>query len=216
MQERNQQPEILMNLQDIINEPGGRTMQEWLETALQTDIPVHDIRNAMIQGMERVRHRFMSSDFGLPDFLICIDTVLEGLSRISDIEKDGAAPGIPIVIGVVEGDPHDLGKNVIAGIYRAYGYRVIDLGRDVSCEVFVKSVVESRARVLALSAMMSTTMVKMRDIIREVKFTCPATQVIVGGAPLNEVLAQSYGADCYIETALTVIEETRASLDMCR
>jgi 5-methyltetrahydrofolate--homocysteine methyltransferase len=128
-------------------------------------------------------------------------------------EGDKANEGeIPLVIGFVEGDPHDLGKNIIAAIYRNYGYRLFDLGRDVSKERFVKSAQENRARVLALSAMMSTTAMIMRDIIQEVKAESPDTVVIVGGAPLDETLARSYGADGYAETAVTILEETEAAI----
>ena len=155
----------------------------------------------------------MSSDFGMPDFLLSIDRVLVCLDMLARTEDVGSLPDIPIVIGVVKGDPHDLGKNIIAGIYRAYGYRVVDLGRDVCSDAFVRGVALNRAKILGISAMMSTTMPAMKDIIRDVKAAYPDTKVIVGGAPLNDVLARSYGADAYVESAGSVIEQTMAMLD---
>lgn len=205
---------LLKNLETALWKHDDEMMSETLGAALNAGVSPVDIRRALIQGLEQVRHQLMSNDTSIPDFLLCIDTMTAGLNRLST-PKDGdkANEGeIPLVIGVVEGDPHDLGKNIIAAIYRNCGYRVFDLGRDVSKERFVKSAQENRARVLALSAMMSTTAMIMRDIIQEVKAESPDTVVIVGGAPLDETLARSYGADGYAETAVTILEETEAAI----
>lgn len=205
---------LLKNLETALWKHNDEMMGETLDAALNAGVSPVNIRRALIQGLEQVRHQLMSNDTSIPDFLLCIDTMTAGLNRLSTREEgDKANEGeIPLVIGVVEGDPHDLGKNIIAAIYRNCGYRVFDLGRDVSKERFVKSAQENRARVLALSAMMSTTAMIMRDIIQEVKAESPDTVVIVGGAPLDETLARSYGADGYAETAVTILEETEAAI----
>jgi len=205
---------LLKNLETALWKHNDEMMGETLGAALNAGVSPVDIRRALIQGLEQVRHQLMSNDTSIPDFLLCIDTMTAGLNRLSTPkEGDKANEGeIPLVIGVVEGDPHDLGKNIIAAIYRNCGYRVFDLGRDVSKERFVKGAQENRARVLALSAMMSTTAMIMRDIIQEVKAESPDTVVIVGGAPLDETLARAYGADGYAETAVTILEETEAAI----
>ncbi len=213
MHDMEKQPEILMSIERSIGASGAGMPQEWIDRAMKDHVPAHDIRCALISGLEILRKRLMSSDFGLPDFLLRIDSVLVCLERLSTIDDAGSSPDMPLVIGVVRGDPHDLGKNIIAGIYRAHGYRVVDLGRDVSSEDFVQGVARHKAKILGLSAMMSTTMPAMKDIIRDVKSAFPETKVIVGGAPLNDVLARSYGADKYVESAGNVIEHTRAILD---
>jgi 5-methyltetrahydrofolate--homocysteine methyltransferase len=120
---------------------------------------------------------------------------------------------VSLVLGVVEGDPHDLGKNIISLIYKSFGYQVYDLGAEVPKDLFVKTVLEKNARILGLSAMMSTTMSMMPEIIREVRIVSPDTLVIVGGAPLDEKIAGSFGADGYAESAVTVLEQTRLMLD---
>ena len=212
LNDMDQQRDVLIRLKRSVGAPGADALKEWVDRAMKESIPVHDIRCALIQGVETLRHRLMSSDFGMPNFLLSIDSVLDGLDMLSGMEDAGSMPDTPIVIGVVKGDPHDLGKNIIAGIYRAYGYRVIDLGRDVSLEAFMQGVALNKAKILGISAMMSTTMPAMKDIIRDVKAAYPDTKVIVGGAPLNEVLARSYGADAYVESAGSVIEQTLAVL----
>ena len=191
------------------------TIGSTIDRALDARMPASEVHDAILAGLDRVRHKFMSNEQSLPDFLLSIDTVIEGLNRISSLQEGRGAIGcgIPVVIGVVEGDPHDMGKNIIAAVYEAYGFRVFDLGCQVPRQEFVRKVVEHQAEILALSAMMSTTVVAMRDIIRSVKSRAPDTVVLVGGAPMDETLARSYGADGYAETAVTVLEETQLALE---
>jgi methylmalonyl-CoA mutase cobalamin-binding domain/chain len=186
-----------------------------MDRALDARVEATDVHRAILLGLEQIRHKLMSNDTSLPDFLLCIDTVTEGLTRLSSAQGGRGATenDTSVVIGVVEGDPHDLGKNIIAAIYRAYGYRVFDLGCQVPNEEFARNVVDNSAQVLALSAMMSTTVVAMRDIIREVKAQSPDTVIMVGGAPIDGTLACSYGADGYADTAVTVLEETKVAIE---
>ena len=206
---------LLAELQTAVSRHDNETMRATIGQALDQQVAVPDLYNALTSGLEQVRHKLMSNDTSLPDFLLCIDTVTDGLGRIYPVQAGPGASqdGIPLVIGVVEGDPHDLGKNIIAAIYESFGYRVFDLGCQVPNDAFVKGVVENDARVLALSAMMSTTVVAMQDIIRDVKATSPDTVIMVGGAYLNETMAWRYGADGYAETAVTVLEETKLAID---
>jgi methylmalonyl-CoA mutase cobalamin-binding domain/chain len=206
---------LLRDLQTAVSKHDGELLRATIDRALEAGVEAADMHRAIILGLEQVRHTFMSNDTSLPDFLLCIDAVTEGLGRLSSLREGPGAmeESVPVVIGVVEGDPHDMGKNIIAAVYRAYGYRVFDLGSQVPSEEFARSVVDEGAQVLALSAMMSTTVVAMRDIIRDVKARSPDTVVMVGGAPLDETLARSYGADGYAETAVTVLEETRLAIE---
>ena len=208
--EKKRNETIVRDLAEAVRVHDERALHELFDDASTSGITAPEVRRALIGGLEEVRQNLMSNDASIPDFLLSLDRVTEGLGRLSRFRgyDRSSVEDTTVVIGVVEGDPHDLGKNVIAGIYRAYGYRVFDLGHEVSQEAFVKATVRESAEVLALSAMMSTTMVVMRDIIGEVRVKSPGTLIIVGGAPLNEVLALSYGADGYAESALTVLEET--------
>ena len=204
----------LEKLETAVRDHSIEVMTEALETAMKSGISPVEIRHALIRGLEYVRLRLMTSDTSIPDFLLSMDSMTEGLRRLSALQGEvkTSKGDIPLTIGVVEGDPHDLGKNIIAAIYRNCGYRVLDLGRDVPKGDFIGSIKNNGAKVLALSAMMSTTAAAMRDIIREVKAECPQTVVMVGGAPLDVILARSYGADGYAETAVNVIEETAAAI----
>ncbi|MFO7965233.1 MAG: cobalamin-dependent protein [Desulfobacterales bacterium] len=172
------------------------------------------IEQSLINGLDRVRKKLLSNESSLPELLISLDLTADGLKRLKKEMTDttGETEPVTVVIGVVEGDPHDLGKNIISLIYESYGYRVTDLGAHVPKEEFIKRIKEERPDILALSAMMSTTMSSMPDIIEEAKKMAPKTLVMVGGAPLDERLAKDYGADGYAESAVTVIEETHKVL----
>ncbi len=112
-----------------------------------------------------------------------------------------------VVIGVVEGDTHDMGKNIVAAVLEASGYRVVDVGRDVPRDVFLSALEETRASILALSTMMSTPLENMREVIQWTRRLHPDVKILVGGAPLDERIAAALGADGYAESAVTAPEE---------
>jgi methanogenic corrinoid protein MtbC1 len=209
-----EKPKILQALISAVSTHDDEMLDKSIDTALESGIADHDIQRSIVQGLDQTRHKIRSNDISIPDFLLCLDTATGGLERLSSMSDSNlvAEDAVPLVIGVVEGDPHTLGKNIIAAIYRACGYQVFDLGVEVSKDSFVREVQQRKARVLALSAMMSTTMAAMPDIIREVKNASPETLVMAGGAPLDENLAKSYGADGYAESAVTVLEETERAM----
>lgn len=209
---------VLNKLQLAVSIHSCEMLQVAIDEALDAGTPVLDMHRALVLGLEEVRHKLMSNNTSIPDFLLCIDTVTEGFNRLSSVHEThrNIEDSSSLVIGVVQGDPHDLGKNIIAAVYGAYGYRVFDLGREVTNEKFVKSVEDNRAEILALSAMMSTTAIAMRDIIRDVKARSPDMVVMAGGASLDRILATRYGADGYAESAATVIEETEAAIKRVR
>jgi methylmalonyl-CoA mutase cobalamin-binding domain/chain len=209
---------LLEKIQSAVSQHRSDTLQESIDTAFDAGIKPADVRRAIMQGLERVRLKLMSNETSIPDFLLCIDTMNLGLNHLSARkgDQDDAKNGPSVVIGVVEGDPHDIGKNIIAAIYRAYGFQVVDLGFGVPKEKFIQSVVENSSLVLALSGMMSTTVTAMPEIIREIKARSPDTVVMVGGAPLDRTLAVNYGADGYAETAVTVLEETEQAINRVR
>ena len=184
-----------------------------IDQALELGIPKKEIRQALFQGLEHERRKMLSPETPLPKFLLSIDVVHEGLKRLSAGDESAQSGAVPLVIGVVEGDPHDLGKNIISKIYSASGFQVFDLGVQVPMETFIKSITEKKAKVLAISSMISTTMVQMPEIIKRVRAISPDTVIMVGGAPLDVKLAKSFGADGYAESAVTVLEETEAAME---
>ncbi len=205
---------ILKELENAVSLHQEKMLETSLSKALNTGIPFMDIRQSLIQGLDKVRLKLMSNETSIPDFLLCLDLVSQGLNRLYSLEEGRLIKenDIPLVIGVVDGDPHDLGKNIIAAIYRTCGYNVFDLGSQVPDETFLKTIQDRKPKVLALSAMMSTTMEAIPGIIKKIKSTLPDTVIMVGGAFLDKNLAKSFDADGYSETAITVLEETDAAI----
>ena len=205
---------LLKELETAVSKHQDVMLHQTLDMVLKTGINVKEIRSSIVQGLDQVRSRLLSNETSLPDFILCLDTANEGLHRLTSLKKgELSAENTPrIVIGAVEGDPHDLGKNIISGIYKTCGYQVVDLGAQVPKEIFIEHVKEKGEKILALSAMMSTTMSTIPEIIKRVRAISDDTMVMVGGAPIDKTLAISYGADGYAESAVTVIEETEAAL----
>jgi 5-methyltetrahydrofolate--homocysteine methyltransferase len=172
------------------------------------------MRECLLKGLERARGELTTSRMSLPEFLLTMDVVNHGMEKIAELhDPDSEDSGIPLVIGVVQGDPHDLGKNIIAGVYRAYGYRVVDLGRSVDKERFLDALRTHEARILALSAMMSTTTPLMGEVIAAVRGRGERIAVMAGGAFIDAAMAERFGADGYAESAVTVIEKTREAYE---
>ncbi len=172
------------------------------------------MREGLLNGLERARRELMTSRLSLPEFLLAMDVVNHGMEKIAEFDDpDRDDAGIPLVIGVVQDDPHDLGKNIIAGVYRAYGYRVVDLGRSVEKERFLEAVRIHGARILALSAMMSTTTPFMGEVITAVRSRGDRVVVMAGGAFIDAAMAARFGADGYAESAVTVIEKTKEAYE---
>ena len=172
------------------------------------------MRECLLKGLERTRGDFMTNRLSLPEFLLTIDVVNHGMEKVAELDDPARDDvGIPLVIGVVQGDPHDLGKNIIAGVYRAYGYRVVDLGRNVGTDRFLDAVRTHKARILALSAMMSTTTPVMGEIIGAVRSRGDRITVMAGGAFIDAEMASRFGADGYAASAVTVIEKTREAYE---
>ncbi len=205
--------QVLEDIRKAIVSRDEAGLESLIVQASGSGIESSAIRDAIVSGLESSRESFMTNRLYLPEFILTVDAVTRGLEKVSSLGGKGASDGIPLVIGVVEGDPHELGKNIIAGVYRAYGYRVIDLGRDVPRKAFIDAVEKHEAKILALSAMMSTTMPVMQDIIRDARRYFNNLAVIVGGAPLDVAVAQAYGADGFAPSAVTVIEETRSACE---
>jgi 5-methyltetrahydrofolate--homocysteine methyltransferase len=112
-----------------------------------------------------------------------------------------------VVIGTVKGDLHDIGKNLVAMMLRGAGYRILDLGIDVSAEKFVAAAKENKANIVALSALLTTTMIQMRNIVEAVRQTGLGIPVIIGGAPVTKEYADEIKAAGYAPDAASAVEE---------
>lgn len=180
---------------------------------------------ALARGMERVRGLLRDRQVSIPEFLLSIDVFREGLRKIAGAAEQDLSGRMEarhdgenrtVVIGVVEGDTHDMGKNIVAAVLEASGYRVVDVGRDVPKDVFLSALKETKASILALSTMMSTPLENMREVIQWTRRLHPDVKILVGGAALDERIAAALGADGYAESAVTAPEEASRLLGKVR
>ena len=182
------------------------------EIAAKTEID--EILNAgLIDAMDIVGKRFSSGELYVPEMLMAAKAMKAGLEVLKPHLSAGtvAAKGT-VVIGTVKGDLHDIGKNLVALMMEGAGLDVVDLGVDIDAEKFVKAAVEHNAGVVALSALLTTTMPTMETIVAAIKEAGIAVKTIIGGAPVTEAFADQIGADGFSSDAPGAVELTRKLL----
>lgn len=192
---------------DMEGEPG---VTELVEMALEQKIPVSKIiAEALSPAMDEVGSKYENDEYLIPDMLAgaeCVSAAMDLLKPHlvdSDVEQKGL-----VIIATVEGDRHDIGKNIVSTLLKGAGYDVQDLGTSVPAERVVEAVRETGARFVGLSALLTSTMTKMPIVIDALKEAGLRDQVriIVGGAPVSEEFAQKVGADAYCRDAFEAVD----------
>ena len=171
--------------------------------------PVEILERGLIAGMQEVASLFARKEYYVPEVLLCSEAFYAGFDIIKPLIKNSSRkPRAKIVFGVVEGDIHDIGKNIVKVMMEAAGYEVIDLGRDVPVIEFIKAIEKENPDILALSSLMTTTMTHMGEIILELekRKLREGVRVIVGGAPVNEEFAASIKADGYSPDGVSAVK----------
>jgi corrinoid protein of di/trimethylamine methyltransferase len=175
------------------------------------------VTRGLTAGMDRVGELYSSHEYFVPELLLCADALYAGLQILQPhIRSDAAEVKRQIVIGTVEGDIHDIGKNLVKIMFVAAGWIVHDLGRDVRIARFVEEQQRTHADVVALSALMTTSMLAMPRIIEMLRAESPGVAIMVGGAPLSRDIAAGYGADGYAENAGEAVHEALHILERAK
>jgi corrinoid protein of di/trimethylamine methyltransferase len=183
-----------------------KLVREALKQGLE---PTEILENGLIAGMKEVGQLFARKEYYVPEVLLASESFYVGFNIINPmIKKTSHQPKARIVMGVVEGDIHDIGKNIVKVMLEASGFEVIDLGRDTPISEFITAVEREKPKILALSSLMTTTMTHMKDVIQELnnRTLRDTVKVVVGGAPLNEEFAQKIGADGYGRDAAAAVK----------
>ena len=172
------------------------------------------ILDEMTQAMREVGQRFSRNEIFVPEMLIAAGAMKEAMAVLEPLLVDaGIQPEVTAVLGTVKGDLHDIGKNLVGMMWKGANFRVIDLGTNVEPEAFARAVVEHDARIVGASALLTTTMVGMSEVVAAVRATGrPGVAVIVGGAPVTEEFARSIGADAYAQDAATAVTVARTAI----
>ena len=190
--------------------------KELTQQAIDDGTEVQSILNdGLIAGMSVVGDRFKKNEFYVPEVLIAARAMNQAMEVLEpQLAKAGVQPVATVVLGTVKGDLHDIGKNLVGMMLKGGGFKVVDLGVDVSPEKFVEAVQENDANVLGLSALLTTTMVAMKDVIDAVKGSGAADKVktMIGGAPITQNFSDEIGADGYAPDAASAVDTAKELL----
>jgi methanogenic corrinoid protein MtbC1 len=206
--------ELIKGLYNAVVNMDEDTARELSQVVLEEGV---DAYYAMTQGlaaaMEKVGELYVDKKYFVPELLLCADALYAGLEILrSHIKVSGTETKRQIVIGVIEGDIHDIGKNLVKIMFEAAGWTVHDLGRDVKLSRFVEEQNKTQADVVAFSGLMTTSMLAMPKVIEMIRAEDSKVAIMVGGAPLTRDIAMSYGADGYADNAGEVIREANEML----
>ena len=177
--------------------------------------PTAILNDGLIAGMNVVGRLFKDHEIFLPDVLMAAKAMHAGLDQLKPLfTREGIPTRGTIIIGTVQGDLHDLGKNLVGIMLRGAGFEVIDLGKDVAPEAFVETAVRAKARIIGMSALLTTTMPAMKvviDLLRQGNHTA-TIKTMIGGAPITKAYADQIGADAYAFDAAKSVDCANALL----
>ncbi len=195
-------------------------VQEWCKTALDEGVdPFRATMEGIAEGMIEVGDLYNKKEYFVPELLLCSDALYAGLDILRPAIKASGRTSVSkgsIVLGVVEGDVHDIGKNLIKMMFDVAGWTVHDLGKDVPIERFLEEQMKTDCDIVGLSALMTTSMVAMPEIIRKLKEKNPNIRIMLGGAPITAELVDTYGADGYADSAGTAVDEAIKLIKMLK
>ena len=174
--------------------------------------------DGLAAGMDVVGAYFAEGEYFVPEVLMCADALYAGLDILRphiQLDPEKMVKGA-VVIGTVEGDVHDIGKNLVKMMFEIAGFTVHDLGRDVPLDKFVESYMETDSDIICMSAMMTTTMIGMPVVIEKVRAKNPNAKIMIGGAPINENIAEKWGADGTGSDAPNALQEALNMIGVLR
>lgn len=205
--------DILQHISDSLRNGDDKKVFELTKQAIEQSIsPKEILDNGFIAGMNIVGEQFGKHEIFLPDVLLAAKAMYAGLDQLKPLLVKDEIPSLgKIVIGTVHGDLHDIGKNLVGIMVRGAGFEVIDLGKDVPAEKFLDTAVKEEAKVIGMSALLTTTAPVMKtvtDLLMKEGLT-GTIRTIIGGAPISEEYARDIGADAYAYDAAKAVERVK-------
>jgi len=199
----------LKQLYDAVVNGDAKTSQAITQQALADGVdPLKLVNEYMVPAMDEVGRRFEANEYFVPELLIAARAMKASLELIRPLlTARGDQPAGRVAIGTVKGDLHDIGKNLVASLLEGGGFEVIDLGVNVPPEKFIATIKEKGANIVAMSALLTTTMPAMKSTIDALKQAGVRQQVkvLIGGAPITQKYADEIGADGYSENAVGAV-----------
>lgn len=218
MATKEKEQEFIKRLQDAVINYKVADAKKTAEEAVAAGSDAYRVTmEGLAGGMEVVSQKFDCHEYFVPETLLCAKALYAALDVLKPHIKvqAGGAKG-QVVLGVMQGDVHDLGKNLIKAIFEASGWTVHDLGRDVPLKNFVEEQLRTDSDIVMLSAMMTTSMVGIKKLIPMIKEKNPKVKIMIGGAPITEKTVEEYGADTTADNAPNALREAMKMLETLR
>lgn len=206
----------LKNLYEAVLTGNAKTAKQVTQDALTEGTePLRLVNDYMIPAMDEVGRRFEAGEYFVPELLISARAMKASLDLIRPLlVAQGTQPAGRVAIGTVQGDQHDIGKNLVASLLEGGGFEVIDLGVNVAPQKFIDSINTRNANIVAMSALLTTTMPAMKTTIEALKQAGlrDKVKVLIGGAPVTQKYADEIGADGYSENAVGAVALAKRAL----
>ncbi len=195
--------ELMTNLGETLLAGNMEQIKRLTEEALNTGATPQDIlEQGLRPAMEALGNRFSRGEAFLPELLVAAETMKASMEILQPaIVRDGVAPKATMLLGTVEGDIHDIGKNLVKMMFEGAGYKVIDLDINVKANKFLEAYHKEKPDLVGLSALLTNTIGEMEKVIQTIREYDPRAKFIIGGAPINQELADRVGADGYAPDA---------------
>ena len=206
--------DVLKQIAESLELGDDQRVHDLTRHAIDAGEPTSDILNlGLIAGMNIVGEKFRVREIFLPDVLLAARAMYAGLDLLKPLLLEEKIPSAgTVVIGSVRGDLHDIGKNLVGIMLKGAGFEVVDLGADVAPDRFVDAAVAQGASIIGMSALLTTTMPVMKEVVALVKARglSGSVKTMVGGAPVTAAFASEIGADAYAFDAASAVERARA------
>jgi len=198
----------LQAMADALIRGDRNTVIDLTKQALDEGTPPKDIlEQGLIAGMNVVGTRFKANEIYVPEVLIAARAMKGGMEILEPkLAAAGVEPLATVVLGTVKGDLHDIGKNLVGMMLTGGGLKVVDIGTDVAPEKFVETCKAEGAKICAMSALLTTTMPQMAEVVKAVKDAGVEAKTIIGGAPVTQSYADEIGADGYAADAASAVD----------
>jgi 5-methyltetrahydrofolate--homocysteine methyltransferase len=205
--------ELLQRLSEELQKGNYQEVPQLVKEALKANIPPSKIlSDGLVAGMDVVGDKFRRDELFMPEVLISAKAMQVGMDVLRPkLIESGVKLAGKVVIGTVKGDLHDIGKNLVGMLLEGAGFQVIDLGIDIPSEKFVEAVKAHQPQIVGLSALLTTTMPKMKEVVESLTESGMRNRVkiIVGGAPVTEKFANDIKVDGYAPDAASAVEKVR-------
>jgi len=210
----------MINLSEIsenLQKGKSKIVKELVQQAIDEGVKPEEILDkGLLAGMSVVGEKFKNNEVYVPEVLVAARAMNAGAQLLKPLlAASGVVASGKVCIGTVQGDLHDIGKNLVKMMMEGKGLEVVDLGTDVSAETFVQTAIEQNCQVICCSALLTTTMNVMGDVVKaaEAAGVRDKVKIMVGGAPVNEDFCKSIGADCYTTDAASAAD---AAVALCK